>query len=65
MAGRPGGFPVNGSNTRLQDAPANTQPEPEELSPEEIDATRTREITAKAMTGVLLLLLKWLRLSRK
>lgn len=37
-------------------------PEP---SPEEIDAARTREITSKAMTGILLLLLKWLRLSRE
>lgn len=36
-----------------------------ELSPEEMDAARTREITSKAMTGILLLLLKWLRLSRK
>ncbi|KAK0392391.1 hypothetical protein NLU13_1886 [Sarocladium strictum] len=34
-----------------------------ELSPEEMDAARTREITSKAMTGILLLLLKWLRLS--
>ncbi|RFU78822.1 required for hyphal anastomosis ham-2 [Trichoderma arundinaceum] len=34
-----------------------------EPTPEEIDATRTREITAKAMTAILLLLLKWLRLS--
>lgn len=36
-----------------------------ELSPEEVDAARTREITSKAMTGILVLLLKWLRLSRK
>lgn len=41
------------------------QPEAPELSPEELDAARTREITAKAMTGILLLLLKWLRLSRE
>ncbi|KAG6009639.1 hypothetical protein E4U21_001703 [Claviceps maximensis] len=39
---------------------AQEEPEP---SPEEIDAARTREITSKAMTGILLLLLKWLRLS--
>lgn len=38
------------------------EPEP---SPEEIDAARTREITSKAMTGILLLLLKWLRISRE
>lgn len=36
-----------------------------DLSPEELDAARTREITSKAMTGILLMLLKWLRLSRK
>lgn len=34
-----------------------------ELSPEEVDAARTREITTKAMSGILVLLLKWLRLS--
>lgn len=47
--------------------PAGMHPPPEapELSPEDVDAARTREITAKAMTGILLLLLKWLRLSRK
>jgi hypothetical protein len=43
----------------------NANPEPVELSPEEIEATRTREITAKAVTGILLLLLKWLKVSRK
>lgn len=42
------------------------QPEQEgEPTPEEIDATRTREITSKAMTAILLLLLKWLRVSRE
>lgn len=35
-----------------------------ELSLDEVDAARTREITSKAMTGTLLLLLKWLRISR-
>lgn len=39
---------------------AQEEPDP---SPEEIDAARTREITSKATTGILLLLLKWLRLS--
>ncbi|KAJ6785299.1 hypothetical protein PWT90_01099 [Aphanocladium album] len=34
-----------------------------EMSPEEVDAARTREITTKAMSGILVLLLKWLRLS--
>lgn len=43
----------------------NPQSEAQELSQEEIEAARTREITSKAMTGILLLLLKWLRVSRK
>jgi hypothetical protein len=34
-------------------------------SDEEIDGTRNREITAKAVSGILLLLLKWLKLSRE
>ncbi|ERS96544.1 HAM-2, protein required for hyphal anastomosis [Sporothrix schenckii 1099-18] len=41
--------------------PGNT--EPVELTPEEIDAARTREISAKAVSGILLLLLKWLKVS--
>lgn len=36
-----------------------------ELSPEELDNARTREITSKAMTGILILLLKWFRISRE
>ena len=32
---------------------------------EEVDAMRTREITAKAVSGILLLLLKWFKVSRK
>lgn len=35
-----------------------------EQSAEELDAARTREITAKAVSGIMLLLLKWLKLSR-
>ncbi|EQL00098.1 Protein required for hyphal anastomosis (HAM-2) [Ophiocordyceps sinensis CO18] len=34
-----------------------------ELSPEDVDAARMREITTKAMTGILILLLKWFRVS--
>ncbi|GKT85005.1 required for hyphal anastomosis [Colletotrichum tofieldiae] len=33
------------------------------MSPEEVDAARSREITTKAITAILLLLLKWLRVS--
>lgn len=36
-----------------------------DLSPDEIDAVRTREISAKAVSGILLLLLKWQKVSRK
>lgn len=45
----------------------NGKPDAEvaELSPEEVDAARTREVTTKAMSGILVLLLKWLRLSRE
>ncbi|KAG9255330.1 uncharacterized protein F5Z01DRAFT_49079 [Emericellopsis atlantica] len=56
---------VNGP--RPQEAQAqgahHSPPESPEMSPEELDAARTREITTKAMTGILLLLLKWLRAS--
>lgn len=34
-------------------------------SDEQIDAARSREISAKAVTGTLVLLLKWLKVSRK
>jgi len=34
-------------------------------SDEQIDAARGREISAKAVTGTLVLLLKWLKLSRE
>ncbi|KAH6892122.1 hypothetical protein B0T10DRAFT_483065 [Thelonectria olida] len=56
---------INGNPMgKPQDMPGqNGVRETAEPSPEEIDATRTREITAKAMTGILLLLLKWLKLS--
>ncbi|KAL6855777.1 hypothetical protein J3F83DRAFT_753468 [Trichoderma novae-zelandiae] len=57
---------VNGGHgsQRGMDMNAQGQQEQEgEPSPEEIDATRTREITSKAMTAILLLLLKWLRVS--
>lgn len=55
--GRPNVANTNNGNTIAQDTP--------ELTPEELDATRTREITAKAVSGIMLLLLKWLKLSRK
>ncbi|KAJ2902995.1 hypothetical protein MKZ38_010579 [Zalerion maritima] len=46
----------NGSN-------GNPQPEPHEQSADELDAMRTREIAGKAATGIVILLLKWLKVS--
>ncbi|PHH84780.1 hypothetical protein CDD83_1404 [Cordyceps sp. RAO-2017] len=69
MVGRSNNVGMNGGGggPAMQKVPdmAGQMPRTEEpeLSPEEIDAARTREITAKAMTGILLLLLKWLRVS--
>ncbi|OAQ63390.1 pheromone-dependent cell cycle arrest protein Far11 [Pochonia chlamydosporia 170] len=66
MAGRGNNPGMNGgpSGPRPPEVPgqiaAQEEPEP---SPEEVDAVRTREITSKAMTGILVLLLKWLRIS--
>ncbi|PFH59318.1 hypothetical protein XA68_12519 [Ophiocordyceps unilateralis] len=53
---------VFGSGGPATHKPAERTEQPE-LSPEEVDAARTREITSKAMTGILILLLKWLRAS--
>jgi Domain of unknown function (DUF3402) len=36
-----------------------------DLSIDEIEAMRSREITAKAVSGILLILLKWFKVSRK
>lgn len=38
--------------------------EPSELPIDEIEALRSREITAKAVSGILLILLKWFKVSR-
>ncbi|KAF5647724.1 hypothetical protein F25303_5129 [Fusarium sp. NRRL 25303] len=53
------------ANRQQQELPGQSLPKPPtpELSLEEVDAARTREITSKAMTGILILLLKWLRVS--
>lgn len=55
------------ANRQQQEMPGQNPPKPPtpELTLEEVDAARTREITSKAMTGILILLLKWLRVSRK
>lgn len=59
--GRPNG--TNGNNNNGNNGPGNL--DNSELSAEEVEAARTREITAKAVSGIMLLLLKWLKLSRK
>ena len=64
MAGRgamPNGAPASG---RPQDNSSSAVESPEQKS-EEVDTARTREIMAKAVTGILLLLLKWLKISRR
>ncbi|KAK1770302.1 N1221-domain-containing protein [Phialemonium atrogriseum] len=57
---------VNGAG-RAQEAPsgANGAPKNEPVSPsdEEIDAVRSKEISAKAVTGIMVLMLKWFKLS--
>lgn len=55
--------------TRQQDPaliplPTHTA-EPAELPIDEIEAMRSREITAKAVSGILLILLKWFKVSRE
>ncbi len=57
---------VQGQN-RPQDpslVPLPTVVEPSELPIDEIEALRSREITAKAVSGILLILLKWFKVSR-
>jgi len=52
---------INGlANDQLADHEDGTDPVVEELN-----AVRSREISSKAVSGVLLILLKWLKVSRK
>ena len=41
------------------------QPEEKPMSLEEVDVARHREITSKAVSAILLLLLKWFKASRE
>ena len=45
--------------------PTQNTVEPAELPIDEIEAMRSREITAKAVSGILLILLKWFKVSRE
>lgn len=57
----------NVQQNRQQD-PANiplpNNIDPADLPIDEIEAMRSREITAKAVSGILLILLKWFKVSR-
>jgi len=44
--------------------PVSVPVEAADLPVEDLDALRTREITAKAVSGILLTLLKWFKVSR-
>lgn len=46
-------------------ANSSTNPDGSDSSLEDLDATRCREIESKAATGIILLLMKWLKISRK
>lgn len=52
--------PENPNNYPPQQIPI----EPSELSVEDLENLRSREITAKALSGILLILSKWFKLSR-
>jgi len=64
------GINLRNAQTNQQQAdPANVPlpntVDPSELPIEEVEALRSREITAKAVSGVLLVLLKWFKISRR
>jgi hypothetical protein len=58
-----------GQQQNRQQDPANiplpNTVDPADLPIDEIEAMRSREITAKAVSGILLMLLKWFKVSRK
>jgi hypothetical protein len=60
---------ANGVQQNRQQDPANiplpNTVDPSDLSVDEIEAMRSREITAKAVSGILIILLKWFKISRK
>ena len=59
---------VGQQQTRQQDPASIPLPnavDPADLPIDEIEAMRSREITAKAVSGILLMLLKWFKVSRK
>ena len=63
IKGRENGRTINGSGMPQSDNIADDA-DPK-MTLEELNALRTREITGKAVSGILLLILKWFKLSRK
>lgn len=65
---RPGTNLRNGQPGQQQADPANVPlpntVDPSDLPIEEVEALRSREITGKAVSGILLVLLKWFKISR-
>lgn len=58
----------NGNGTTQangNDAPMQQPFDTSSMSDDELEALRTQEITAKAASGVMLLMLKWFKVSRK
>jgi hypothetical protein len=59
---------ANGGQAQNRPDPANmplpNPVEPGEMPIEEIEAVRSREITAKAVSAILLIILKWFKVSR-
>nr|CAF28886.1 pro22 [Sordaria macrospora] len=58
--GRAGGGPPQGRGQNNGNNASNDPPSP---SDDNVDEARSREIAAKAVTGIMILLLKWLKLS--
>lgn len=59
---------TNGSGEYGRELPTHvpsTSPDMPDMAVEDLDAIRSREISAKAVSGVLILLLKWFKVSRK
>lgn len=59
-----GGSALNRSHDTSVGMNATAGSDSPDVSLEDLDATRKLEISAKAVTGILLLLLKWLKISR-
>ncbi|KAI0119451.1 N1221-domain-containing protein [Daldinia grandis] len=58
-----GGPGTNRSQDSSMGANSSTNPDGSDSSLEDLDATRCREIELKAATGIILLLMKWLKIS--